>query len=213
MGFQMIVLDPTLNSPAGQVADRQIVAAFDQISALTELAELCDVITYEFENIEVASLEKAIPLEKLPQGTGLLKITQNRLLEKCFFNRLAVRLLCGSEKSERAATSNRKDWFSMCLKTIQGGYDGKGQVVLKCEEDFSQATELLANATCELEKWVPFTKELSIIVAGISMVTKAFLYLKTFIERISCMNQLCPLEFLENVQQKQRNWRNTLLRN
>ena len=53
----------------------------------------------------------------------------------------------------------------MCLKTIQGGYDGKGQVVLKCEEDFSQATELLANATCELEKWVPFTKELSIIVA------------------------------------------------
>ena len=73
---------------------------------------------------------------------------------------------CGSEKSERAATSNRKDWFSMCLKTIQGGYDGKGQVVLKCEEDFSQATELLANATCELEKWVPFTKELSIIVAG-----------------------------------------------
>ena len=74
MGFQMIVLDPTLNSPAGQVADRQIVAAFDQISALTELAELSDVITYEFENIEVASLEKAIPLEKLPQGTELLKV-------------------------------------------------------------------------------------------------------------------------------------------
>ena len=73
-GFQMIVLDPTLNSPAGQVADRQIVAAFDQTSALTELAELCDVITYEFENIEVASLEKAIPLEKLPQGTELLKL-------------------------------------------------------------------------------------------------------------------------------------------
>lgn len=92
MGFQMIVLDPTLNSPAGQVADRQIVAAFDQTSALTELAELCDVITYEFENIEVASLEKAIPLEKLPQGTELLKITQNRLLEKRFFNQLAVRL-------------------------------------------------------------------------------------------------------------------------
>ncbi|MGC3121132.1 5-(carboxyamino)imidazole ribonucleotide synthase, partial [Enterococcus faecalis] len=56
MGFQMIELDPTLNSPAGQVADRQIVAAIDQISALTELAELCDVITYEFENIQVASL-------------------------------------------------------------------------------------------------------------------------------------------------------------
>ena len=101
MGFQMIVLDPTLNSPAGQVADRQIVAAFDQISALTELAELSDVITYEFENIEVASLEKAIPLEKLPQGTELLKITQNRLLEKRFFNRLAVRLPFAEVKSQK----------------------------------------------------------------------------------------------------------------
>ncbi len=50
MGFQMIVLDPTLNSPAGQVADRQIVAAFlIRYLLLTELAELCDVITYEFE--------------------------------------------------------------------------------------------------------------------------------------------------------------------
>lgn len=92
MGFQMIVLDPTLNSPAGQVADRQIVAAFDQISALTELAELSDVITYEFENIEVASLEKAIPLEKLPQGTELLKLLKIDCLKKRFFNRLAVRL-------------------------------------------------------------------------------------------------------------------------
>ena len=109
MGFQMIVLDPTLNSPAGQVADRQIVAAFDQISALTELAELCDVITYEFENIEVASLEKAIPLEKLPQGTGLLKITQNRLLEKTFLQSIGCKIASFAEV-------NRKDWFSMCLK-------------------------------------------------------------------------------------------------
>ena len=101
----------------------------------------------------------------------------------------------------------------MCLKTIQGGYDGKGQVVLKCEEDFSQATKLLANATCELEKWVPFTKNFQSSLQGISMVTKAFLYLKTFIERISCMNQLCQHEFLRMCNKKQRNWRNTLLRN
>ena len=156
-GFQMIVLDPTLNSPAGQVADRQIVAAFDQISALTELAELSDVITYEFENIEVAS-RKGHSTRKVATRNRIVKITQNRLLEKRFFNRLAVRLPFAEVKARRAATSNRKDWFSMCLKTIQGGYDGKGQVVLKCEEDFSQATKLLANATCELEKWVPFTK-------------------------------------------------------
>lgn len=214
MGFQMIVLDPTLNSPAGQVADRQIVAAFDQISALTELAELSDVITYEFENIEVASLEKAIPLEKVATRNRIVKITQNRLLEKRFFNRLAVRLpLCGSKKPERAATSNRKDWFSMCLKTIQGGYDGKGQVVLKCEEDFSQATKLLANATCELEKWVPFTKELSIIVAGNKHGYQSFPVSENIHRKNILHESIVPARISENVQQKQRNWRNTLLRN
>ena len=203
MGFQMIVLDPTLNSPAGQVADRQIVAAFDQTSALTELAGLSDVITYEFENIEVASLEKAIPLEKLPQGTELLKITQNRLLEKRFFNRLAVRLpLCGSEKSERAATSNRKDWFSMCLKNYSRWIRWKGQVVLKCEEDFSQATELLANATCELEKWVPFTKELSIIVAGNKHGYQSFPASENIHRKNILHESIVPARISENVQQK-----------
>ena len=142
------------------------------------------------------------------------KITQNRLLEKRFFNRLAVRLLlCGSEKSERAATSNRKDWFSMCLKIIQGGYDGKGQVVLKCEEDFSQATKLLANTTCELEKWVPFTKELSIIVAGNKHGYQSFPVSENIHRKNILHESIVPARISENVQQKQRNWRNTLLRN
>ncbi|MEO2443751.1 ATP-grasp domain-containing protein, partial [Enterococcus faecalis] len=204
MGFQMIVLDPTLNSPAGQVADRQIVAAFDQISALTELAELCDVITYEFENIEVASLEKAIPLEKLPQGTGLLKITQNRLLEKMFLQSIGCKIASFAEvKSQKELPqATEKIGFPCVLKTIQGGYDGKGQVVLKCEEDFSQATELLANATCELEKWVPFTKELSIIVAGNKHGYQSFPVSENIHRKNILHESIVPARISENVQQK-----------
>ena len=204
MGFQMIVLDPTLNSPAGQVADRQIVAAFDQISALTELAELCDVITYEFENIEVASLEKAIPLEKLPQGTELLKITQNRLLEKTFLQSIGCKIAPFAEvKSQKELPQAiEKIGFPCVLKTIQGGYDGKGQVVLKCEEDFSQATELLANATCELEKWVPFTKELSIIVAGNKHGYQSFPVSENIHRKNILHESIVPARISENVQQK-----------
>ena len=55
MGYKIITLDPTPNSPTGQIADEQIVAAFDDISAALQMAEKCDVITYEFENIAVPS--------------------------------------------------------------------------------------------------------------------------------------------------------------
>ena len=90
----------------------------------------------------------------------------------------------------------------MCLKTIQGGYDGKGQVVLKCEEDFSQATKLLANATCELEKWVPFTKELSIIVAGNKHGYQSFPVSENIHRKNILHESIVPARISENVQQK-----------
>ncbi|MGB6780126.1 MAG: NAD(P)-dependent oxidoreductase, partial [Planococcus citreus] len=55
-GFKIAVLDPGMDSPTGQVADIQIVAPFNDSEALEELAEVSDVITYEFENIDVEGL-------------------------------------------------------------------------------------------------------------------------------------------------------------
>lgn len=204
MGFQMIVLDPTPHSPAGQVADRQIVAAFDHPPALNELAELCDVITYEFENIEAASLEKTIPLEKLPQGTELLKITQNRLLEKTFLQSIGCKVAPFAEvkNQKELQQAAEKIGFPCVLKTIQGGYDGKGQVVLKNEQDLSQATELLANAPCELEKWLPFTKELSVIVAGNDHGYQTFPVAENIHRKNILHESIVPARISEDVQQK-----------
>ena len=80
MGFRIVVLDPENDCPAAQVADRHIQATYSDEDACRQLLGACDVITYEFENVPVASAR--LLENKLPQGSRLLEITQDRLLEK-----------------------------------------------------------------------------------------------------------------------------------
>lgn len=84
MGFKVGVLDPVTNCPATQVADWYIQGTYDDTFALEELARQTDVITYEFENVSVEALNAISSMSFIPQGTDLLAITQDRLLEKSF---------------------------------------------------------------------------------------------------------------------------------
>ena len=81
-GFQIAVLDPTMDSPCGQIADIRIVAPYNDETALKELGEVSDVITYEFENIDYVGLKRLSEIAYVPQGAELVRITQNRITEK-----------------------------------------------------------------------------------------------------------------------------------
>ena len=85
MGYHVITLDPQEHSPCGQVADEQIVADYDDLKAVEDLGRRCDVVTYEFENISIASVQL---LEesgyRVMPGSAVLRVTQNRILEKTF---------------------------------------------------------------------------------------------------------------------------------
>lgn len=177
MGYKVIVLDPTADCPAGQMADSQIVASYDDFEALKELAEKSDVVTYEFENVSVETLEKLSDIINLPQGTNLLAKTQDRLTEKEFLESCGVDIAPHKqvETSEQLGNALEEIGYPSVLKTIHGGYDGKGQYVLKSVEDISDAEKLLSTgAVCELEAWVPFDKEISVIVAGNGYEFKVF---------------------------------------
>lgn len=67
MGYETIVLDPTPNCPCAQVADGQIIAAYDDMEAIKELTEKCDIVTYEFENVDLAAAAVIEAAGKLPQ--------------------------------------------------------------------------------------------------------------------------------------------------
>jgi 5-(carboxyamino)imidazole ribonucleotide synthase len=166
MGYHVIVLDPQEHSPCGQVADEQIVANYDDKDAVAELGRRSDVVTFEFENIAVESVEH---LEKLgyrvTPSSDVLRITQDRLLEKRFVRE------CGIATADFAEVDRLDDLsraammvgFPAVLKTVRGGYDGKGQWRASTLDEAKAAFAAAKGAKLIFEKFVPFSRELSVI--------------------------------------------------
>lgn len=165
-GFRVAVLDPTDDCPCAQVADIEITAAYDDLDAIKQLADVSDVITYEFENIDADCLTWLNENTYVPQGVKLLEITQNRITEKVAIQHAGVEVapyaVIESEEDIRKGLAELG--YPAVLKTARGGYDGKGQYVIKKEDEISEAALLLNTGICVLEKWVPFEKEISVIV-------------------------------------------------
>ena len=165
-GFKIAVLDPMPDSPCGQIADIEITASFDNADALQRLASISDVVTFEFENIDADALDQLIGNAYIPQGTNLLRITQNRVLEKQAIEKAGVPIAPYSciNSVEDFHVAITKLGYPSVLKTARGGYDGKGQLVLRGKEDVPRIFELLSQGVCVLEKYIPYKKEISVIV-------------------------------------------------
>lgn len=168
MGFQVGVLDPTPDCPTAQVADWQLVAPYDDVIALKTMAEKCDVLTYEFENVDVEALAQIEHMIPVPQGSDLLAITQDRLLEKAFLeaNNINISPYATIVSIADVQEAIEEIGFPCVLKTTRGGYDGKGQHVMQTMSDIKGCLPLIHRGTCVLEAWVPFEKELSVMVAA-----------------------------------------------
>jgi len=166
MGFTVGVLDPGENCPAAQVSDWHIHADYADAAALRELATKADVVTFEFENIDAAALQAVEHLTAIPQGSEIVTITQDRIKEKQFLESAGVSIAAFAviEDAAQLDAAIEKIGYPSVLKTTRFGYDGKGQVVLKSEGDKEEAAKLAANSSCVLEAWVPFSKELSVMI-------------------------------------------------
>lgn len=170
MGYRFVVLDPAEDCPGAQVADRQMVAAYDDVQAAEELARVSDLIVYEFENIDPQMVIHLESLTQVPQGSKLLQVTRNRLQEKQAIE--AAGAIVSPYQAVRDQASFRQALAAIglpaVLKTATGGYDGKGQWMLKSEQDVDA---LLANPPFDgereliLERWISFAKEISVVVA------------------------------------------------
>ncbi|MCK1994177.1 5-(carboxyamino)imidazole ribonucleotide synthase [Peribacillus muralis] len=165
-GFKIAVLEPTADGPCAQVADIEVIGAYDDIDALRRLAEVSDVITYEFENISSEALDWLKQHAFLPQGSELLKLTQDRLTEKKAISEAGASVAPYQEIQDISEIHLHieKLGYPSVLKTTRGGYDGKGQLVIKKDADIKKAEPLLQTGVCVLEAWIPFVKEISIIV-------------------------------------------------
>ncbi len=166
MGYHVVVLDPQEHSPCGQVADEQIVAPYDDARAIDELGRRSDVVTYEFENIAISSVEQ---LERhgyrVNPGSNVLRITQDRLKEKTFVRE------CGLPTADFEAIERVEDiaraamivGFPAVMKTVRGGYDGKGQWRVDGLASARAAFAQARGAPLVFEREIRFEKELSVI--------------------------------------------------
>ncbi|MBB5746411.1 5-(carboxyamino)imidazole ribonucleotide synthase [Brevundimonas variabilis] len=168
LGFDVVILDPEENSPAGRVSRGQIVAEYDDPTALTVLGRVCDVVTFEFENVPAASIERLAEAGALvAPGPTALAVAQDRVDEKTFLNAVGattVDFVAVDTLDDLTAAIQHLGTPSL-LKTRREGYDGKGQVWIRDAAEAEAAFEAIAGRPAILEARAAFTRELSIIAA------------------------------------------------
>jgi 5-(carboxyamino)imidazole ribonucleotide synthase len=167
LGYRCHILTPEADSPAGQVSARTFLGDYEDPELLRAFAQSVSVITFEFENVSAAGLDLLASIRPVRPSPAVLRISQDRAVEKGFLNAAGVATApwasVGSTADLDAAVA--QIGLPGILKTAQGGYDGKGQVVVRTPGDLAAAWAALGPGLLVLEGFVPFACEISVIVA------------------------------------------------
>jgi 5-(carboxyamino)imidazole ribonucleotide synthase len=167
LGYRCHVYAPEADSPGMQVAAARTVAAYEDVAALAAFAAAVDVVTFEFENVPAATLDALAPLVPCRPGVEALRIGQDRILEKSFFEAAGIPVGPWRAVTDRAGLDAAVAAIGLpaVLKTTRMGYDGRGQAVPRTAADLDAAWDRLAPRPLILEAFIPFTKEISAIAA------------------------------------------------
>ncbi|MEL6980355.1 MAG: 5-(carboxyamino)imidazole ribonucleotide synthase, partial [Pseudomonadota bacterium] len=160
------------SEPALAVAARATIARFDDAEALERFAAAIDVATYEFENVPIEAAERIAARCALRPSPAALTAAQDRLTEKTFLRGLGLGTAPFAEIEDVAGLAAAARAFGGgILKTRRFGYDGKGQARLvfhapdQVERAAAEAHAAIGARPAILEGFVPFRRELSVIVA------------------------------------------------
>lgn len=167
MGYRVTVLDPAVTGPAAEVATRHLCYAYDDPAGLSELANTCEAVTTEFENVPATSLrflQQHVPVSPPPAA---VEIAQSRIREKTFFqqNDLPTNHFALISAEADIDTAFEQMSGKAVLKTTQLGYDGKGQRVCSSATEITDAFIEFGSVECLLEDFVPFDLEVSVVLA------------------------------------------------
>ena len=165
LGYRVAVLAPDDDTPAGQVAVREIRADYEDLDAIDQFARSVSVVTFEFENVPRATADAAARHAPVRPAGRVLGTTQDRLHEKAALARLGLPLPAYAaleSEADLAGAVSRVPGPSV-LKTAAWGYDGKGQVRVERGADVAAAWRALGRPRAVLEAFVPFVAEVSVV--------------------------------------------------
>jgi 5-(carboxyamino)imidazole ribonucleotide synthase len=167
MGYRVHTFSPDEDTPTGQLADREVAARYDDAEAVRDFARGIDVLTFEFENIPIQTVEWAAEFCEVRPSANVLHICQHRLREKQFLAGAGFPLPRFAPVSSAAELADAVQHLGTpaVLKTAAFGYDGKGQRKIDLREDPAQIWAEFGGTSAVLEQFVEFEKEVSVIVA------------------------------------------------
>lgn len=164
---EIIVLDPTENCPASQVGATQIIGDFKDKDAIIELANKSDIITYEIESGDSDVLKSVEDKSEINPSPETLKIIQDKFLQKLFLleNGILVPEFIEIKNIEDIKSGIKKFGLPVMLKARRDAYDGRGNFKIKSESDVQKAYDYFKGQSLLLEKFVPFSMEVSVIAS------------------------------------------------
>jgi len=168
MNMKVVILDPNLECPASSIADKVIVGSFSDAEKIYELSRDVDIITYEIELANSTALEN---LEKknfsIYPSPNILKIIQNKYRQKKFLLENGINvpkfdLIVSESQLEKLCMGYG---FPIMLKACEDSYDGRGNFLINNKDQIKTAFSHFGNRQCMIEEYIPFKKELSIMIA------------------------------------------------
>ncbi len=164
LGVSCRFLDTSTHSPARAVGE-MITGALDDSAAILELAEDCDVVTFEIENVSPAALETVSEIVPIHPSVGAITTAQDRLAEKRLFESLDIptaSYLTLDDTNDLEKAAKTVNW-PVVVKTRRLGYDGRGQRVANSAAELSSAWAELGQVPAIIESWIAFEYEVSLI--------------------------------------------------
>jgi 5-(carboxyamino)imidazole ribonucleotide synthase len=166
LGYQVTVLDPDKNSPAGKIADVHLCADFDDAVALKQMAKTCASVTTEFENVPAKSLEMLALTTTVRPSSSCVAIAQHRVLEKNFIKDAGLPVAPFAViNSAKDLPNDVSELYPAILKVARFGYDGKGQARVKNQAEAQKAFTEFKQEVCVLEQMMALDLEVSVVLA------------------------------------------------
>ncbi len=206
LGYQVVVVNPSDNSPAAQVGAEEIVADLYNEDALRQLGTVSDVITVEIEHLNTDVLDAiAVSGKHVHPSPETIRLIQDKYKQKQFLKKakIAVADFCDVKSPDDAKKALQKFGGKMLLKTRFGAYDGRGNALVTNAVELKKSLEQFEGQQLYAESYVPFTKELAVMVArSIKGEIKTYPVVETFHERNICVEVHAPAEVDPAVKKK-----------
>jgi phosphoribosylaminoimidazole carboxylase, PurK protein len=167
MGYRVHTLSPDSDTPTGQVSDEEVIASYEDLDAVRRFAQKVQVVTYEFENVPLATAEAAAEVTMVRPAGTVLHTTQQRIREKTFLEKAGLRV--APFRTVYSLDDLRQAIAALgtpaVLKTADFGYDGKGQFRITDPSQAELAWTTLGGKDCVLEAYIDFASEVSVVAA------------------------------------------------